>query len=145
MSDRSTTYLKDRHTGQMVEAILIDGVSLEEVDRAESSWRRVLEQKLAELERSGRPEDQWPEHSHWDWRKKREAIEGVIDYRMFGVECEGEVQGLMVVSTARHRCRISEQKGPPRRCSCPASSPVHQRAPWRRQGDPYRHEPEEIR
>jgi hypothetical protein len=30
---------------------------------------------------------------------------------MFGVECEGEVQGLMLVSTARHRCRISEQKG----------------------------------
>ncbi|MDQ2948065.1 MAG: GNAT family N-acetyltransferase [Acidobacteriota bacterium] len=111
MSDRSTTYLKDRRTGQMVEAMLIDGVSREDVERAESSWRPALDQNLAELKRSGVRKGPWPEHGHWDWRKKREAIEGLIAYRMFGVECEGEMQGLMLVSTAGHPCRITEQKG----------------------------------
>jgi len=52
-----------------------------------------------------------PEHGHWDWRKKHAAIEGLIAYRMFGIECEGDMQGLMLVSTAGHPCRITEQRG----------------------------------
>jgi hypothetical protein len=111
VSDQSTTYLKDRRTGQLVEATLIDGVSRDEVEQAECSWRSVLMESLTELQRSGLPESQWPEHRHWDWLKKREAIEGLIAYRMFGIKCEGEMQGLMLVSTAGHPCRISEQKG----------------------------------
>ena len=30
---------------------------------------------------------------------------------MFGIECEGDMQGLMLVSTAGHPCRITEQRG----------------------------------
>ena len=32
MSDRSVTFLKDRRTGELVEAALIDGVSRQEVE-----------------------------------------------------------------------------------------------------------------
>ena len=38
MSERSVVYLKDRQAGKLVEAALIDGVSRDEVERAEAVW-----------------------------------------------------------------------------------------------------------
>ncbi len=111
MSDRSRTYLKDLRTGQLAEASLIDGVSRDEIERSESLWRPILLESLEIRQRSGIAKGSWPEHSHWDWRKKHAATEGLIAYRMFGVECEGDMQGLMLVSTAGHPCRIAEQRG----------------------------------
>ena len=109
MSDRSKVYLKDRRTDELVEAVLIDGVIRAEVEAAEAVWRPIVEQKVAQLRQIGAPRSAWPEHSHWDWRKKHEATEGLIAYQMFGLECEGKMQGLMLVSTAGHVCRIPGQ------------------------------------
>ena len=95
-----SVYLKNRVNGQLIEAFLIDGVTLAEVQRVESSWRPIVEKSQAPVE-----------HSHWDWRKKHEAVAGLIAYRMFGVECDDEMQGLMLVSTAGHACRIPSQQG----------------------------------
>jgi hypothetical protein len=111
VTDQSTTYLKDRRTGKLVAATLIDGVSRDEVERAESSWQPILLESLETRGRSGIAKGSQLEHSHWDWRKKHAAIEGLIAYRMFGIECEGDMQGLMLVSTVGHPCRITEQRG----------------------------------
>jgi len=43
MSDKSKVYLKDRRTGQLVEAILIDGVSKDEIDVADADWRQAVQ------------------------------------------------------------------------------------------------------
>ena len=109
MSDRSKVLLKDRRSGELVEAVLIDGVTRAEVEAAEGAWRPIVDEKVAQLRRSGASREAWPEHSHWDWRRKHEAIEGLIAYRMFGLECEAQIQGLMLVSTAGHVCRIKSQ------------------------------------
>jgi hypothetical protein len=100
VSDRSSVYLRKRANGQLIEAVLIDGVTLAEVQAVESDWRPFIESSKAK-----------PEHSHWDWRKKHEAVAGLIAYKMFGVECEEQMQGLMLVSTAGHACRIPSQRG----------------------------------
>jgi hypothetical protein len=93
----------------MVEAFVISDVSREEVEQAENSWRPVL---LESRQRATAGVGSWAEHGHWDWRKKHTAIQGLTGlYRMFGVECGGEMQGLMLVSTAGHPCRIPEQRG----------------------------------
>jgi len=109
VSDRSLAFLKDRRTGQMVEAFVINDVSREEVERAEAGWRPVL---IESRQRANSGSGSGPEHGHWDWRKKHTAIQGLTGlYRMFGVECDGDMQGLMLVSTAGHPCRIPEQRG----------------------------------
>ncbi len=93
----------------MVEAFVINDVSREEVERAEAGWRPVL---IESRQRASSGSGAWPEHGHWDWRKKDTAIQGLTGlYRMFGVECDGDMQGLMLVSTAGHPCRIPEQRG----------------------------------
>jgi hypothetical protein len=108
VSDCSITYLKDHSKGQLAEAVLIDGVSRDDVERAEAAWQSFLVEQLDTRKRTGNPQTRQLEHSHWDWRKKHLEIEGSIVYRMFGVECDGEFQGLMLISTVGHPCGIED-------------------------------------
>jgi hypothetical protein len=110
MSDKSNVYLKDRRTGQLVEAILIDGVSKDEIEVADADWRKAFNETLAVLEKAGVPKSQWPQHSHWDWRKKYEVTADQLAFRILGVECQKQMQGLMLIASAGHYCRIPSQK-----------------------------------
>jgi hypothetical protein len=108
LSDGSIAYLSDQRDGRLVEAQLIDGVSRDQVEQAERDWRPFLLEAVKRLENAGMP---LPEHSHWDWRKKHRATTGLMAYRMFGLECDGAMQGLMLTSMAAHQRRIADQKG----------------------------------
>ena len=110
MREESPVYIKLRESGRLVEAKLIDGVTRLEAEEAEGLWRPAITQRIEELRARHAPRSEWPEHSHWDWRKKHAATEGLLAYRMLGVLCEGQMQGLMLVATAGHACRIVEQK-----------------------------------
>lgn len=96
MRELSPVLIKDRSTGELVEATLIDGVSRSEVDLAESDWRSA---------RIGIRR----QHSHWDWRLKHQRHAGILAYRIFGIERDKQMQGLMLLATASFRCRIPEQ------------------------------------
>lgn len=113
MSERTTVSIKDRRTGELVEATLIDGVTTTEVAASETLWQPYLEQQLARLEAEGVPKDKRPQHVHWNWKEKKQTVEGYLAYRMFGVECEDEMQGLMLCATAGKPSRIESQKGMP--------------------------------
>jgi len=113
MSERSVVYLKDRQAGELVEATLIDGVSRDEVERAEAVWKPFLDQQLERMRAAGIPKNQWPQHRHWDWRQKQEATEQYLAYRMFGIECASDMQGLMLATTVGKRARIDSQRGKP--------------------------------
>ncbi len=65
------------------------------------------------MQAEGTPKEQWPQHVHWNWREKQKAVEGILAYRMFGIECASEMQGLMLLVTAGKTCRIESQKGKP--------------------------------
>ena len=65
------------------------------------------------MQAEGVPKEKWPQHRHWDWREKQEATEGLLAYRMFGIEYQSQMQGLMLVTTAGKVCFIPSQKGKP--------------------------------
>jgi|SRR5579864_511450 len=113
MSERTQVYLKERETGQLVEATLIDGVTRDDVEKAESAWRPFLEQQLKRMQAEGVPKSRWPQHRHWDWREKQESTELYLAYRMFGIESSSQMQGLMLVLTAGKHARIESQRGRP--------------------------------
>jgi hypothetical protein len=100
MSERTAVLLKDRQKAELVDAVLIDGVTREEVEKAESLWKPFLDRELKRMQAEGVPKERWPQHGHWDWRQKQESTELYLAYRMFGVECRSEMQGLMLVLTA---------------------------------------------
>jgi hypothetical protein len=113
MSERTSVYLKDRRTGELVEAFLIDGLTKEEVERTEALWSPFLSNQLRRMKGEGVPEHEMPQHAHWDWRAKKAGTENYLSFRMFGVECEAEMQGLMLVLTDGKYSQIPSQRGHP--------------------------------
>lgn len=104
-------FLTDKRTGKPVAAELIETISESDLLSVETEWKPVTNAKIRELIADGiRPAD-WPEGWHWKWREKVSAIRGLLAFQTFALRCEGKLQGLMQLNTARGRCRVTEQAG----------------------------------
>jgi hypothetical protein len=103
-------FLKDRHTGDIVEAKLVETIDETHLHAVESDWMPVLLRRLVDLVDQNRPRADWPQSSHWNWRAKIDRINGLLAFRTFALMCEGQLQGLMQINTA-HVCRLPEQTG----------------------------------
>jgi hypothetical protein len=101
--------LKD---GRLVDALLHDVVGLDQLALAESKWKPARYQAVLDLLRGGTPRNQIPEHWHWDWAAKVGQT-GTVGIQLFGVECEGEWQGLMMTTTIGHVARLAPDAGKP--------------------------------
>jgi hypothetical protein len=100
MTDRSDAYVNDKRTDKIVQAVLID-----EVAAAQAAWAPTL--KKPEVKTTA-------EHSHWNWNEKYQLVVSTpLAYRIFGLEAEEEMQGLMLVLTVGKFCRLEVQKGKP--------------------------------
>jgi hypothetical protein len=113
MSVISLVHLKDRGAGQFVEANLMDGLTREDVEKAEADWKPFLDEQVKRMEATGVPKHKWPQHLHWNWREKYDATEEYLAYRMFGIECQSQMQGLMLALTAGKDSQIASQRGRP--------------------------------
>lgn len=110
MSSRAAVFLRHRASGQYVSATLIDGVSKEEAEGAEKIWRPFIKEVITQMEAEKRPRAERPQHAHWDWKKKHDAVADILAYQLLGVEYEGEMQGLMLLKTAGKFSRIASHK-----------------------------------
>ncbi len=70
----------------------------------------ITEQQLADWEAEWVPELLRAQSRHWDWRRKTEALQGMLGNPAFSVVCNGLTQGMMLVDTVTKRCRIERQK-----------------------------------
>ncbi len=113
MSNESPVHLLERKTGILVEAHLIDGLSREDVEKAEADWKPFLDEHVKRMEEAGVPKNQLPQHRHWNWREKYDATEEYLAYRMFGLECRSQMQGLMLALTAGKNSQVASQRGKP--------------------------------
>lgn len=102
----------ERRSGQLVEAVLHESLSVERILQAEAAWGPVRVAALQRLLADGCPEEQLPEHSHWDWSRKIGRLR-VLTYRCLGVECEGQMQGMMMVALAGYTARLPPDEGQP--------------------------------
>lgn len=109
MTTRCEVLIQDRTTGEYVPAVLIDGVTIEDVNAAEALWRPIFDQEAKRMAAENVPIDHCPQHVHWDWRRKHEATDGLLLYQMLGIEYDGQMQGLMLVQTADVFSRIPAQ------------------------------------
>ena len=110
MSERSPILLLDGATKAPVEAVLIENVTVQEIRQADTAWEPFLRQSLRDAALRGLPPADLPEHSHWVWERKWRAATPAS--RFFGIECEDEMQALMIARTDK-TCRLPEQDGLP--------------------------------
>ncbi|UXT60617.1 GNAT family N-acetyltransferase (plasmid) [Agrobacterium fabrum] len=104
-------FLTDKRTGKPVAAELNDAISDADLRSVETDWRPVTNAKIREIMAQGVSPADWPEGWHWKWRDKMTAIRGLLAFQTFALHCEGKLQGLMQLNTARYRGRVPEQAG----------------------------------
>jgi hypothetical protein len=108
VTSRSEVLLLDRHTGKVVDAVLIDGLAKHDIERAEALWRPAMDAAVKERLAAGKP---IPQHHHWDWRKKHAHFGAILLYQFLGIECAGDMQGMMMLETAGCFCRDKARLG----------------------------------
>jgi hypothetical protein len=100
MSEKYQVLILEAASNQGVEASLIVDMERESVVAAQQAFT------LFHSKNGGKPE-----HAHWDWSKKFQlTIDYSLTYRMLGIECGGQMQGLMLIASGKD-CRIESQKG----------------------------------
>ena len=112
VSDSSRVFLRRGDSGALAEASLLDGVSLDLVKEAEALWQPFLVQALEQARAAGAISFDLPEHKHWDWLRKARYALVRQNFRLLGVVCEGEMQGLMILRTD-HTSRLPDTLGEP--------------------------------
>lgn len=111
MSSRRPVKIQDRRSREFVDAVLVDGISQDEIERATSTWKPVMEEAQRHMDAAGIPAHKRPQHGHWDWKKKHAKLGRFLLFQFLGVECNGEMQGLCLLQTANVFCRIPSQAG----------------------------------
>lgn len=92
--------LVDLRSGEIVAATLQRELDAKALIDAEVSWRPYRNSQLADdIERTGGSR---PEHFHWNWANKAvelDRIAALSPYECLGIECQGEMQGMMMINT----------------------------------------------
>lgn len=111
-ASKAPIWLVDKHTGEAVEAILVDGITEAHLEDIEKYWMPELLAGLQRLQSAGVSQRDWPQSRHWSWREKVEQVREILAYRGFAIEQSGRTQGLMQVKTTEV-CRLPSQRGKP--------------------------------
>jgi hypothetical protein len=108
MSLRSLIQVFDGVTRQPVSASLLEELDETEIASADAAWRPFLYAAMTDAVERGVDIMDLPEHSHWEWLGKYQSRSETS--RFFGVECDGQMQGLMAVRLDK-ACRLPMQQG----------------------------------
>jgi hypothetical protein len=106
----SPVFLFNVELAKMESGLLLDAITDQQVADWEAEWMPELFKALQRLKRAGVERRHWPQSRHWDWRRKTEAVQGMLDHAGFSIVCGGVTQGMMRVDTTKKRCRIGVQK-----------------------------------
>jgi len=110
---KTEIFIYDNIQGIPVEAYLVEDVPLDLIAKANLEWTRIKQQHRYFCEQQG---CRCPDHSHWDWDKKARRSE-IEMFKMvqtrFGIICQEEIQGLMLVEQMFEFAKLPPDKGEP--------------------------------
>lgn len=107
----SPIYLLNAETNEPEAAELWDGITEKQLGDWEGEWLPELFKSVQKLHRAGIERKHWPQSRHWNWRRKTEALQGMLAQPGFAIVCNGMTQGMMILDTAMKRCQLEGQKG----------------------------------
>jgi len=112
MTTSRTIALQDRQSGAFVRAELVERVDTAYARRSDDSWLTFLAAEIARAQASARPLPE-VEHAHWRWENKVANTGHLLSYPTLGIDCDGDVQGLMLLRTDGEFGRLPEQLNHP--------------------------------
>jgi hypothetical protein len=105
-----TVLLQNRRSKEFEEAQLYRELDQKNFDDFEQLWRPMLESRRAEFESWGAAAEGDAQDSHWQWAEKAVDASTSMADETYAVECAGETQGLMLVTSAAF-ARLEVQRG----------------------------------
>lgn len=116
MSDEaSRIFLLDVSTDEAVEAELLCEVQECHINDWMGLWQPAMAKIRAELSARGIAKGKLPQSGHWNWARKIDEVDGILDFRSFCITVDKVTQGLMRtdISQISQVARIESQKGRP--------------------------------
>ena len=104
MRSEKVVHLVRTSDNSLVAAKLIMGVTRQEIDEAVRCWALFL---------SHNGNERSPEHAHWRWDVKAQAVAGMVPYIFCGIVSESMIQALMLVEDCFSQAKLPEQAGKP--------------------------------
>ncbi len=104
--------IKRRSDRVWVEASLVTELSSSDLVAVEAGWSGDRTRIQHEVLRTGVPEQGRPQSLHWRWDLKAPWL-GSLAVSGFGIQCEGQWQGVMLTKTAPNLARLQHDKGKP--------------------------------
>jgi hypothetical protein len=106
------TRLKQRSTGDFVDAELHTSLGLEDMMNAEAQWSPARIEVFKQFLRGKVPDERWPQSFHWNWalkavRLRRMDIGGALSpLRLMGIRQSGRWQALVLLNSVGHTTRL---------------------------------------
>lgn len=105
MAERTTDYLTYGFDPDILVPVeVVDGLTLEDVDKVDTQWELPMSELVVEMTRAGFSSPDLPPSWGWTWRPLLEG-ELTSTSSIIGIEHEEEWQGLMLVYTDPRPCR----------------------------------------
>ena len=74
-------------------------LTIKELAAIDVIWKPDLDSKVEAAKRNGVRWWRLPQHQEWDWGTKIDPdFDDPNDYLIYGIECDGDIQGLMIVN-----------------------------------------------
>ena len=108
----------DRTSGDFVQAVFHEEVKTHQLIEAEQQWKPHRIAVTQRLLAAGVPKSEIarksPQHVHWDWALKSKCLEGdPLALRCYGIELNGDWQGLAIVDLSMHVAHLEPDAGKP--------------------------------
>ncbi len=107
----------DRKKQGFVPAIFHDDVTASQLVEAETQWKPIRDLAVQRLRASGKTVAEIQrliQHAHWDWaRKAGPLLAGLDAIRYFGIEVDGQWQGLVMLDLASQFAQLEPDRGKP--------------------------------
>ncbi len=113
MTDASTTIrLLDLHKNEAVDALLHARLTEEQIRTAQGGWEPVRKASIERLLQEGYELEKLPKHWGWDWTRKIKQLGNPL-LGFYGIECDGQMQGLLEVAKEGYLAKLPTQRDKP--------------------------------
>ena len=110
-----TIQILDRKENAFIPATFHDNVTIDQMNQAEAQWKPIRDRAVQRLLATGmtRAEVQrLIQHAHWDWSQKaRFLMDKLLAIRCFGIELNGQWQGLAMLELTVHFAQLQPDRG----------------------------------
>lgn len=128
MSATHSVFLLDNRTGEYVEALLHERIDEAYARRVDNKWQSFIAAAQGKAEALGQRFSP-PGYVNWRWHNKVADSAHLLSLPTLAIECRGDPQGMMLLTTDGYFARLGGQDGKPLVYVCYLAT-----APWNLDG-----------